>query len=144
MKDGYWGLIFCDTASVASGFMYDRIKSVNIKINRRKRLVNCTTAVTTKLLCGLNYKTDSYGEHYDNYWLLFTDGKVFPYDDCAKMIHPRGFDNIYGIVRYGLSEKDVCFIVEDNYKKGLLRTDGQIICRCEFDEIKRKHSVNHV
>lgn len=128
MKNGHWGLIICNTGSIASGFNYDRIKPVKIKTKARRELP------------GESYNNDFRYNQY--YWLLYADGKVFTYDDNANMIYPRGFDNVYNMVQYGLRDKDVCFIVETNFKKGLLRTDGQLICRCEFDEIKPIEGYN--
>jgi len=123
MRNGRWGLIFGDSGSIACGFNYDQIKPMKIKTKARRELPG-----------------ESYNQDYrynDYFWLLYADGKVFPYDDNANMIYPRGFDNVYGMIQYGPGRKDVCFIVENNYKKGLLRTDGQLICKCEFEEIKQ-------
>lgn len=128
MKNGHWGLIVSNTGSIACGFNYDQIKPVKIKTKARRKLP------------GESYNDDF--RYNQNYWLLYADGKVFPYDDNANMIYPRGFDNVYNIVQYGPKDKDVCFIVETNYKKGLLRTDGQLICRCEFDEIRPIEGYN--
>lgn len=129
MKNGRWGLIISDTGSIACGFNYDQIKPVKIKTKARRELP------------GESYNNDFRYNQY--YWLLYADGKVFTYDDNANMIYPRGFDNVYNMVQYGLRDKDVCFIVETNFKKGLLRTDGQLICRCEFDEIKQIEGYNN-
>lgn len=128
MKNGRWGLIISGTGSIACGFNYDQIKPIKIKTKARRKLP------------GESYNDDSRYSQY--YWLLYAGGKVFPYDDNANMIYPRGFDNVYNIVQYGPRDKDVCFIVETNFKKGLLRTDGQLICRCEFDEIKPIEGYN--
>lgn len=123
MKDGRWGLIDGDSGSIACGFNYDQIKPIKFKTKAKR------------LLPGESYHDDYRSNNY--YWLLYANGKVFPYDDNGNMIYPRGFDNIQSVIQYGPNRNDTCFIVEDNYKKSLLRTDGLLIGKCEYDEVKQ-------
>lgn len=123
MKNGRWGLIIADSGCIACGFNYDQIKPIKIKTKAKRELPD-----------------ESYNQdfrHNDYFWLLYSNGKVYPYNDSANMIYPRGFDNVYDIVQYGPERNNICFIVENNYKLGLLRTDGQLICKFEYDDIKQ-------
>lgn len=124
MKNGRWGLINSSSGSEAIGFEFDRIKPFSFLSKARRHLPN--------------EDYDSYDRRYrEDFWALFSGGKVIPCDGNAIMIYPRGFDNIYGLVQFGPSSADVGFIIEKDEKLGLLCINGQIVCHCDYDEIKQ-------
>lgn len=126
MKNGRWGLVNSKTGAIATGFEFDDIKPINIKPKTKRPLPN------------EDYDNDR-GDRQD-YWAMYKSGKVFPYDENGNMICPSGFDNIFNLVQYGPTSKDVGFIIESNFKVGILNTLGRVIRRCDCDEIKQIES----
>lgn len=118
MKDGRWGLID-NSGSPATGFVYDQIKPFTIETYSREPY---------------NGSMGNHGRY--SIWALYNEGKVYPYNDSANMIYPRGFDNIYGLIQCG----DPYIVVEDNSKKGLLGKDGTMLTKCEYDDIQQLQS----
>lgn len=115
MKDGKWGLIYTDSASYATGLSYDYIKHFSVKKIGRE-----------------NGRHDWSGGN-PFVWTLFNGDKVLAYSDGAKMIFPRGFEDIKGMI-YG----EVAYIIIQNGGKlGLLNFDGDIVTPCEYDSIKQ-------
>lgn len=120
MKNGKWGLIFTKGGGAATGFEYDQI-----------RLIKITSYPRKEVNCGVGRESVDYA------WALTYNGKVYAYDDWAKLIYPRGFDNI----KSGFQCYNPCLLIENNQKYGLLTLKGDIIIQCIYDEILSLQAV---
>lgn len=135
MKEGNWGLIDVLDGSSATGFKYDFARPVQKK-----------TVWAARIYGDIKEKScyDSNAGGKEQYWLLYTNGRVFIFGDDGNMLYHSGFEDMIGAIQIRLCPMDIGFIVQDKGKFGILKEDGDFLCKCEFDEIKELygHIIN--
>lgn len=123
MSKGKWGIINATTGNVLVVPMYDQISRIDIK---------------TRLLRYL--PGEFWGSRYSTYYsvrIAYQNGKAFLLSDSGMLMSPKGYDNIVALILDGTGDDSINIIVENNNKLGLLNKNGQVITRCEYDEIKQ-------